>query len=800
MIVYLGTFLIALTTLGLEVTLTRLLSVITWYHLAFFAVGTAMLGMTAGASTVYLRPNWFTGDKLNHNIAKACLAYSLAVPLSLIILCMTPLDLSISVMSLLALIQATIACALPFYFSGIAITAVLTMHRYPIGKIYASDLIGASLGCLFVLVGLEIFDASSLIILSGSVGALAALAFAWKSTAFKFRRLSIGVFGVLCLIAFLNSFTSYGIRPFVVKGQIQEFDDILLEKWNSFSRVVVHRRLDSPPQYWGASPQAPRDRNIPQHGMSIDGGAFTTVRRFKSFEDIDHLRFDVTNVAYYLRPQGSACIIGVGGGRDIQSALLFGHEKIVGIDLNPIFIDLLQNQFREFAGISDRKEVTLVVDEARSYLSRSKEEYSIIQMSLTDTFASTGAGAFTLSENTLYTVEAWITFLERLSDDGIFTVSRWHDPKNLGETGRVISLAVASLLEFNLPDPSRHIAMIATDSLSTLLVSRRPFNDQDITELKKLSSDLRFNPVIIPDLPPSNQTLKSMLEAGTLEELELAIADEPLNYQPSTDENPYFFNMLRLNHIKSILWSGPGVMRGNLIANLTLIGLILSLLLISIVTIAIPLVTGSRSGSPTRKNSTILWSGAIYFSLIGAGFMLTEIALIQRLSVFLGHPVYALGILLFTIIASAGIGSYLSEQLPLTRSPWIFIFPVSIFLAIIAIRFFLPVLSSNMMTSSTGIKITLSILVIFPLGILMGVCFPTGMRLVKTAKASETPWYWALNGIFGVLCSAVAVFISIHFGISTSFYLAAACYIMLLFCLPKMYTLHRDSTAEAVKT
>jgi len=495
----------------------------------------------------------------------------------------------------------------------------------------------------------------------------------------------------------------------------------------------------------------------------------------------------VTNVAYYLRPSGGACIIGVGGGRDVQSAVLFGQEQIVGIDINPIFINLLRDQFREFAGIADRKEVTLIVDEARSFLSRTQEDYSIIQMSLTDTWAATGAGAFSLSENILYTVEAWKTFLNRLSEDGIFTVSRWYNPEHLGETGRVISLASRTLLESGIEKPSQHIAMVTTGRLATLLVSKQPFSNQDIAKLRSISSRLEFEPVVLPDGPPTNEVLKSIVSASSIEELSIAIADEPLNYQPTTDENPYFFNMIRLNHISVAPSSQPGIIAGNVIATLTLVGLILCLFFVSIATIIFPLVLGTRSKRRMGGVGTILWSGAAYFSLIGAGFMFVEIALIQRLSVFLGHPLYALGILLFTIIASAGVGSFLSERIPLTRVPWVFIYPVIIALAIIAIRFAVPTLAANMMSSSMVIKILASILVIMPCGILLGVCFPTGMQLVRSARATETPWYWALNGIFGVLCSALTVFISIYFGISTSFYLAATCYIMLLLCLPHMY-------------
>jgi spermidine synthase len=497
----------------------------------------------------------------------------------------------------------------------------------------------------------------------------------------------------------------------------------------------------------------------------------------------------VTNIGYYLRPYGDACVIGVGGGRDIQSAILFGHEKITGIDVNPIFIDLVKNRFGEFAGIAGRKGVTLVADEARSYLTRTKETFSTIQMSLIDTWASTGAGAFSLSENALYTMEAWQVFLGRLSDDGIFTVSRWHNPDNLGETGRVISLAMAALFASGVDDPSRHIALITADKISTLIMSKRPLGAADLDTLEKTARALRFTTAVMPGRIPENPILRDIISARSPGALQTAIAGLPLNFAPSTDEKPYFFNMIRLDRLSGVLSAGPGVTKGNVVATLVLLGLILCLAILTIATVVVPLVVAPRLGRGMGGRSKIIWPGAAYFSLIGAGFMCVEIALIQRLSVFLGHPVYALGILLFTIIASTGIGSLISERLPF-RSRWIaFVLPAVSALAIIAVRIGLSSLVAGMITAPVLTKILLSIAVIFPLGLILGFFFPTGMKMLKLSAAGETPWYWALNGIFGVLCSAIAVFISIYGGISINFYIGAVCYAALMPCLAVMRTL-----------
>lgn len=774
--VYLGLFLVAFSTLSLEITLVRLLSVTTWYHLAFFAISTAMLGMTAGATRVYLQPRAFEPASLAVALWKSCLHMALSIPVTLLLLCLVPLSLTRSVMSLFALLITTLACALPYYFAGTVVSAVLTKHDLPMGRLYASDLIGASLGCLFVLGGLEVLDAPSLILLCACTSTLAAVCFAWKEPTARRRRLGAWISVAFFLVAIGNSLSSSAIRPVIVKGErVEPSNDYLLERWNSFSRVAVYPFDHSAPQYWGPSPVAPGDF-IDQYRMNIDGEAGTVLRRFESREDIDHLRYDVTNVGYWLGRKGDACIIGVGGGRDLQSACLFGHERVTGIEINRIFIDLLQKRFRSFAGLADRPGVTLVTAEARSYLSLKPQKYSVIQMSLIDTWAATGAGAFSLSENALYTVEAWELFLSRLEPDGIFTVSRWRNPRNVGEVGRLVSLAVASLQGLGVPDPSAHLALITTDNVSTLLICRRPFTPEDVARLSETCRELRFEALYLPGQIPTDPVLRGIIASRTPDQLSKAIAGAVLNCRPPTDESPYFFNMLRLGNLRAAFVQHPGVVRGNLIATVTLAGLLLMLIVVSVATIILPLALRSRFPVSGAAPSRTLWPAVLYFALIGCGFMLTEIALIQRLTVFLTHPLYALGILLFTLIASTGVGSLVSDRLPLTRSPWRYVYPALTAGCLVGLSFLMNSLLRTMVTAPIGVRIATSVAVIFPMGFLMGLFFPTGMSLAKSVSSGETPWYWALNGVFGVLCSALAVLVSIYIGVSVNFYLAALCY------------------------
>ena len=770
---YIGTFLIAFATLSLEITLTRLLSVLTWYHLAFLAIAVALLGATAGSVAIYLYDAWFSAETPARRAAQASTAYAIVTPIALVVMLVLPISPDFSLITLFAMLLGILSGALPFFFAGIAITLMLTRTGLAIGRIYASDLFGAALGCLFVLFGLNWFDAPSLILLNASLGVWAALAFSaaddttWTN---KWRTLLLGV--LLTVAAFANNGSSLGLQPYFIKGRVEPAADKPFSRWNSFSRIQATNPFVDPPFYWAASEIAPQEP-IQQVYLDIDGLAGTNVAEFSTTEV---LRYDVSNVGYYLRPSGGALIIGVGGGRDVQSAVEFGHERVIGLEVNPILVDLLNNQMRDFVGIVDHPSVQIVTDEARGYLSRSNDTFALIQMSLIDTWAATGAGAFTLTENALYTVEGWQVFIDRLTDDGIFTVSRWHAEDELGETGRLLSLAVASLHAQGIENPQDHLVLVTREKIATLLLKRSPFTEAELAQLDEISAEHGYALPIFPNRETDHPVLNKIVQTSSPAALRLAVADEPLNYLPSTDEQPYFFNMLRLTPASlQATMNSTGVNFGNLVATITLVVLIAVLAICAVGTSLVPLWLHQSAAILTPD----LRRGALYFSLIGSAFMFVEIALIQRLSIFLSHPVYALGITLFTIIASTGVGSYLSERLPLHTRRFHWGVPLATAVAIIVIRFVLTPLLGMLESAELLTRASATVVILFPIGILLGLFFPMGMRLFGQDPRQQhaTPWYWALNGVFSVLCSALAVFISIFIAVSANFILAAVLYL-----------------------
>ncbi len=785
---YIATFAISCATLAMEIILTRILSVITWYYMAYFAISLAMLGMTAGAIAVYFRRD--RPAELADRLALACLGFAWTVPVSLVLLCLIPLysvEVGTALMNFLALGAVSLVCAVPFFFSGVAITTVLTRLGLPVGRIYAADLAGAAFACVLVLIGFEAFDPYTMMLLCGALGGFAAWLFAAGSAGDpgkSRRRLALASAVAVGLLAYANFAQGrHGLRPLFVKDRADRPDMWSLERWNSYSQVVMGNKLyQATSQMWGASPKWQNQILTEAYPIRIDAHAATGLRRFESLSDLEHLRYDVPNIGYYIGRRGQACIIGVGAGRDAQSAILFGHSDVVAVDVNSILVDLVEGEFGKFSGLAGRPGVRLVADEARSYFSRHPERCAVLQMSMTDTWAATAAGAYSLSENSLYTLEAWKVFFSRLADDGLFFVSRWYAPENVNEVARIVMLAMATLLDLGVADPALHIALIGHWNVGTLVVGKAPLSAEDLARLGAAVADLQFTPLVLPGTPSSTPLLQRILEARSRADLARVADDQELDISPPTDENPYFFNMLRLRNLRDPLTGSSGAIGGNLRATQYLLGLIAVLLLLVFTTIVVPLWIRTGGSLRGRLGDARFRVGASYFALIGAGFMFLEVALIQRLNLYLGHPTYALSVILFTLILSTGCGSYLSERVVLGRGRLGRHFPLLIAAAVVVANLVAKGITIATISWQTPAKIALAIGVLFPAGMALGIAFPLGMRLVRAGQGDETPWYWALNGVFGVLSSCLAVLVSIYLGISVSFWIATACYLALTAC------------------
>jgi predicted membrane-bound spermidine synthase len=532
--------------------------------------------------------------------------------------------------------------------------------------------------------------------------------------------------------------------------------------------------------------------------MTIDAEANTAMYRFSGDpREIDFLRFDATALAYFIRHQGRSAVIGIGGGRDLLTASIFGFRDITGVEYNPILVRLFAQDYRDFSGAGKIPGLRIFVDDARSWFARSHEQFDLIQMSMIDSWAGTTAGAFTVSANPLYTVNGWKRFVSRLTPDGVFTVSRWYHPEHLDETARILSLAMATLFEMGEPKPAEHLYLAANGRLSTLIVGRAPLSISDISTLDETVQRLHYKTLAAPNRVSADPILERILHAGTVDELIRIGRETPLNLAPTWDANPFFFNQLRLpdpgrptSRLHTALRES-GVLHGNLTANLTL----LTLVIISMVVVMMLIIGPAMSSTRRSSVSVTLWSSA-YFLLIGVAFIFVEITLIQRMSLFLGHPIYSLAIVLFSIILASGVGSLLSERaVPLSVGSlvgWPLV--LAVYLGLLPLWW--GKLLDETETGSLIERTSVCLLMVVPAGVLMGFMFPTGMRLCTRIDSRITPWLWAVNGAGGVLASGLVVLVSIDTSLNHSLWVGAVAYALLTVVGPQLFKLERASEAK----
>lgn len=772
---YVGLFLVALASLALEVLDTRLLSVLTWYSLAFLVIAMGLFGLTVGSVYVYLRRDDYAPDKLVSQLSRDGLKLALAIPLGYLGLLFVPLRFAPVATTIPLVLAFSAILALPFIPAGIIITACLTRSPLPIGRVYAVDLLGAAVGAFSVVFLLERVDGGSAILAMGGVAALASLCFALSANdRFAIRRAKQALVASLALVAF-NLSTDSGLVPLWVKGRAEDRAFIERELWTSHSRVQITKPIQAQPALWGGGHRCRgRFQDVVQRAMIIDGDALTPI--YHADDGIQSLRFlecDVTNAAHFIRPKGAVAVIGVGGSRDIQSAYYFGHDRVVGVEVNRRLIETLLGPIGKPTRVTEQEGLELYHDEARSFLARHPERrFQMIQASLIDTWASTGAGALALSENGLYTLEAWRMFLDRLEPGGVLTMSRW-----TGEAPRLASLAMKALFDRGVTSPRDHVAFLAVDHILTIVVSNEPLSEGDVRTLQSVARTKGFQLVAAPGLPDLDPELTPILDAKSEEALAAVTLTPLLDLRPPTDERPFFFHLLRMRGMFSAFVSQRGgALEGNRVAAMALGLSLLSSLALAAVAILFPLWKRAR---PTGRSGPMLFTGIAYFALIGTGFMLAEIALLQRLSIVLGHPTYSLVAVLGSMVASAGVGSLLSEKLPLERAPYALVFPLLMAGLVTLVAFLLPIGAAFAQPGSLPVRIGFAVGLTSVLGLALGMAFPAGMRMSRGLLDEEAPWLFGINGVMSVVSSSLAMAVAISFGTYWLLVLSAIAYALL---------------------
>lgn len=776
-----GVALLSLSLLMTEIVLTRIFSVVIWYHFAFLAISVALFGTAAAAIAVHLAQARLSRWPLALPVASALLAVSTVVA-DVVLIRVVPAWFghgNPEVHLTARLLAMFLVTAAPFFFAGAALGLALLRGAARVHRLYFWDLVGAGAGCLGVIGLLQWFGGPMALLACAGVGAGAALLFGASVPIRGTGRYVPGVLALLAVLGVAAAHAGTGLLDLhYAKGRDLRAQPPEFARWNSHSLVTV---IDEPHfRGWGMSP-AHEGPMLPRKSVIIDMNALTVMTRFDG--DLARARYlhdDLSGFVYHAKPDPKrVCVLGAGGGRDVLAGLVAGAEHVTGVEINPLIVrDVMGGAYREFTGgLYARDDVSIVLDDGRSYLRATGDRFDVLLVSMVDTSAATAAGAYALTENNLYTVEAFSDFMDRLAPGGMLSVSSVSLP-GLAVGARLVSLAAASLRARGI-DPTGAVAVVDHAWLGlpgavmhNVIVKPEGFSTAELARIRSAAARLKFVPSYVPGQAPAEDPARRglgyILEESDPEALAAWYAALPLDVSPVFDDRPFFFYQDRLRHFLTALMSASAAHPfGNGLVFLA------KLLLVSLVMVGLCILVplGLRRAEGGRPAT---WELALS-ACLGLGFMLLEMALVQRLTGFLGNPTHTLAAVLGVLLLAGGTGSRFAARLSL-RGAAVPRILLSVAACGGALALAMPGLLHAAQAAPAPVRALVAAALMVPLGLLLGMPLPSLLKHAANADARRLPWLWGVNGATSVLGSVLATFISLHAGITATLLCGTAVY------------------------
>lgn len=794
MAVVVAVALLSAAALGYEILLIRLFSIILWHHFAFMIISLALLGVGASGTFLVFARRWleprfhraFAGFAAAFGIsAVACFALAQRVPFN-------PLEVVWDLGQQAALLQIYLLLALPFFCAATCVGLALSRFRERIGAIYRADLLGAGAGASLVLLALFVLTPEDYLRVLGGLGLAAAAVIAFAGPGPRWPA------GLLAALALAVPFAWPGdwIAP-----QPSPYKGLSLALHVPQARVIAERSsplgllsvVESPAVPFRHAPGLSLTAKAgppPQLGVFTDGDGLTVITRFDgTLAKLAYLDQQTAALPFHLLTRPRTLILGAGGGADVLRALYHAARQVDAVEINPQMADLVRRDYAGFAGRLFRAPgVRLHVRDARSFVEASGARWDLIHVGLLDSFTASAAGVLALKESALYTVEAFEAYIARLEPGGILAITRWlRVPPR--DSLKLFATAITALEGLGVAAPGERLALIRSWNTATLMVKNGPLTAEDIAAIRRFAEARSFDVSYYPGMAPEeanrfNRWREPFLFNGTAALLgpgrQRFLEDYKFHIAPATDDRPYFFRFFKWRLLPEVLAiRGRAAMTllegGYLIVAATLAqAAIVSALLIVLPLAWIGRGEGAAPGAPGRGRVMV------YFLALGLAFLFVEIAFIQRFVLFLGHPLYAISVVLAAFLVFAGLGSGYSARLAEHRAV-ARMRPIS--LAVAGIVLFagvylavLPVLFGWLMAESDPVKILVSVVLIAPLAFFMGMPFPLGLRRVADQAPRLVPWAWGVNGCASVLSAVLASLLATHVGFAVVVALAMGLY------------------------
>jgi predicted membrane-bound spermidine synthase len=783
---------LSMSVLLFELALTRIFSIVLWYDYAFMAISIAFFGLGVGSLLTHILKNKVKREQLPSKILQTTMIFAVSVPIFLVVIGhVIPPNIHFIYLFYLS-------SSIPFFFAGISMSLIFFAMPREVSKLYFIDLIGAAAATLMLdplmqRLGAEsvLLSAALLVIGPSLIAALVLSAPSQKKNVSnapiienKIKLSGIVVLAASAILLAVNTDANIlAIKPGENKGlhyqlaKPSEFEH-LSTQWNSFSRIDVTRQLH--PQD-SDNDDDNNGRSKALSAIAIDADADTPVFKWNgSSADLVWLKRFMDYLPFEISTQvNNTLVIGSGGGEDVLVALAGGSKKVTAVEINPLIISTAK-QFGNSAGnLYERKEVELFIDDGRRFISSSDSKYDRIVIKLVDSWAAQLAGGYALSENYLYTVEAFRQYLRHLDEDnGMLVMVRWNF-----ELPRLMPLVAESLRQEKKGGSSEDIRKqilvvenrpglyFESNNKQTiypvlLIIKNNPFTDSEINLAKERIANNNARVIAMPGgyIQPPYDTLlldKNYYHSQQLQESDLRAI---LELKPPTDDSPFYFAKEQVpNQMILLLVTVLGV------------SAILALLLI---------YYSRRNRALPITSSTSSWFHMIFVIFIGLGFMFLEITFIQKFLLLLGTPIMALTVILFSILLSSGIGAYLSGKL-FHKNPYkavVVSIPLLVGIVLAYYGLLQGIIDSSIILQLPQ-RIILTFALLSPAGLLMGFQFPSITRMAsmysnRGEHADENiTLLWGINVIASVIATVLTAISSMVIGFNGNLLLGAGFYL-----------------------
>jgi len=782
---YLGIFFLSTATLMLQVAYTRIFSIALWNHFVWMIVSIALLGYAASGTLLSVFPRLLKMDldRTLANISALCSVFILFSYWASNLVPFDPSRLNWDSFQLLYITVYYLLLSIPFLLSGLAIAMAVERAGTRINKLYFSSFIGSALGSILVLPLFGLLTGPGVIVFISLIAGGSALIFSHDRWNRDFVRVMAWILVLIIFLPFAGGLIPIRISPHksLIMALRYPNSSLVETRWNAFSRVDVVRS--------GLVRYAPGlslqyEELLPEQiGVIVDGDGLNAITRYDG--DPSSLAFTgylPVALPYWLVQSPKVLVVGSGGGLGVLTALHHDSSEIVAIESNPLIVELVQQDYGAFSGFIYQDEIVSVsVIEGRRFIQSSVDEYDIIELSMTGSASASSTGIYALSENYLYTVESFEKFIKHLSENGFLSVSRWLLPPPR-EDVRIVSLTVSALEALGVQAPERHIAVIRSWGTITLLVKRSPLNVQEIASIRDFCGEMGFDIVYVPGVDASEVNVYNrfpepiyydlvygLLHAGDREDF---FGGYLYDIGVSTDERPFFFHFFKWDRLietyESLDRKWQPLIEGGYLVPLVLV----QASILSFLFILVPMRRLRRSEAEDK------WSHLVYFFGLGLGYMFIEMATIQRFMLLLGHPVYSVSAVLFSLLLASGLGSYFSGRItPGGKRHKIVLLMVGFLTLLYSFisPFILPLLGLPF-----AARLLATSILIAPLGFLMGMPFPLGVRILTGSRRPLIPWAWAVNGCASVLGSILPTILALNMGFSRIYQIAGAIYLVSL--------------------